>query len=396
MIAPPAFRLLGVALRISPLCAGVVAVVTVLYPAVTARLVPGVGAAGAYLMAFWLGVLLLGSLLLHQVGHVAACRVAGVAVTEAVLSLPGRVEHEDPGTPRQAAIVAVGGPVVSLGVTGPCAALAVLTSGVPAALFGALAVINGVGVLAGGGRVLRAAVWAWSGSRATGDRVAGGAGRVLAMVAAVAPLPLVRADDPAGCVVLVAAGWLLAAFLWRGARESVPRQGISGWLVVGALSVAAMLLVRTFLVQSMVVTSGSMDGTLRSGDHIVVDRLSYLLGGIQRGDVVVLSKPAGVDAPEGELVKRVIGVAGDRLEARDGRVLRNGTPLDEPYLPPSCTEHAAGLAPVTVPDGQVYLLGDNRCDSLDSRSFGPVDRGLVRGRAVAVIWPLEHAGALPN
>ena len=85
-----------------------------LYPAVTARLVPGIGSAGAHLMAFLLGVLLLVSLLLHHLGHVVACRAAGVTVTELTLSLPGHLEHEDPGTPRQAAVVAVGGPATSL------------------------------------------------------------------------------------------------------------------------------------------------------------------------------------------------------------------------------------------------------------------------------------------
>jgi signal peptidase I len=103
-----------------------------------------------------------------------------------------------------------------------------------------------------------------------------------------------------------------------------------------------------------------------------------------------------VAAPEDVLVKRVIGVPGDRLEARAGQVVRSGVALAEPYLLPGCADNAADLEPVVVPDRTVYLLGDNRCHSLDSRSFGPVDQGLVEGRAVAVIWPLDHVGAIPG
>jgi len=407
----PAGRLLGVPLRISPVWAGVLVVVTVLYPGVTARLVPGIGRPGAYLLAGGLAVLLLVSLLVHELGHLAACRIAGVAVRSVVLSLPGgSVEHDNPDTARQAAIVAVGGPAASLMLAGLCTALAGLgpDGGVWTALLGVTAVINlavtGFTLLPGlpmdGGELVLAAVWAWSGSPATGRRVAGRAGRLLAIVVAVSPLPLVRTDDLAGSAVILAAGWLVAAYVWRGAGPapagSALGRGIRTWLLVGAVSVAAMLLVRTFVVQSMVVASGSMDATLHTGDHIVVDKLSYLLGGIQRGDVVVLHRPAGVDAPEEVLVKRVIGLPGDRLEARDGRVFRNGVVLAEPYLPAGCADAAAGLNPVLVPDRQVYLLGDNRCHSLDSRSFGPVDQRLVEGRAIAVIWPLDHLGAIPS
>jgi signal peptidase I len=115
---------------------------------------------------------------------------------------------------------------------------------------------------------------------------------------------------------------------------------------------------------------------------------------VRLGDVVVLDRPPGVASAADELVKRVIGMPGDRIEARDGRVLRNGVPISEPYLRPGCADNAAGLAPVTVPSGQIYLLGDNRCHSLDSRGFGPVDMRSVQGRAVAIIWPLDHAGSI--
>jgi len=201
--------------------------------------------------------------------------------------------------------------------------------------------------------------------------------------------------------VVVAAGLLVASYVWQPnpAKATTSAQPVTGaairtWLVVGAVSLTAVLVLRAFVVQSLVVASGSMDDTLRTGDHIVVDKLSYLIGGVRLGDVVVLDRPPGVDTPEDELVKRVIGLPGDVLEAKDGRVLRNGLPVNEPYLRPGCADNAAGLKPVTVPIGQMYLLGDNRCHSMDSRSFGPVDEDLVQGRAVAIIWPFNRGGSI--
>ena len=403
-------RLLGVPVRIAPVWAGVVVVVTVLYPGVVARLVPGTGRLGAFLMAFGLAVLLLISLLVHEIGHLVGCRIAGVPVRGVTLSLPGgRVEHDDPGRPRQAAIIAVCGPSASLVLAALGAGLASLSAGgAPAALFGVTALINLAvaaftllpGLPMDGGELVLAGAWAWSGSRATGGRVAGAAGRVLAIVIALSPLPLARTDDLAGSAILLAAGGVVAAHVWRGAGSAatafVGTQRIPAWLVAGGVSVAAVLLVRALVVESLVVTSESMRPGLRTGDHIVVDKLSQVLGGVQRGDVVVLRRPPGADAAEDVLVKRVIGVGGDRISAHDRRVFRNDVALDEPYLSPGCADPAAGLASVAVPDRQVYVLGDNRCDSLDSRSFGPIDRALVEGRAVAVVWPLDRVGAIPG
>jgi signal peptidase I len=405
----PAGRLLGVPLRVSSAWIAVVVLVTVLYPGIVTRLAPGVPEPVAYLISFVLGWVLLGSLLVHETGHVIACRFAGVVVRAVVLTLPGgSVEHDRALTPKQVALAAVGGPAASLLLTMTAGALAVLGDGVPGALFGTVAAVNLVvtaftllpGLPMDGGELLRAAAWAWSGSPATGRRIARVAGQVIAVALALGPLLLVRADDLMGSVVVVTAGLLVAGYVWQpGPARVVKNEPVTGaairtWLVVGAVSVAAVLVLRAYVVQSLVVASGSMDDTLQTGDHIMVDKLSYLIGGVRLGDVVVLDRPAGVASEEDELVKRVIGLPGDRIEAREGRVLRNGVPVTEPYLKPGCADNAAGLKPVTVPNGQMYLLGDNRCHSLDSRGFGPVDESLVQGRAVAIIWPLDHAGSI--
>ncbi|TDQ04905.1 signal peptidase I [Labedaea rhizosphaerae] len=405
----PAGRLLGVPLRVSSAWIAVIALVTALYPGIVARLVPGLPVPVEYLISFVLGWVLLGSLLVHETGHVLACRLARVVVRAVVLSLPGgSVEHDRAYTPRQVAIAAVGGPAASLVLAIATGALAVLSGGVPGVLFGTTTAVNLAvtvftllpGLPMDGGELVRAAVWQWSGSPATGRKVARVAGQVVAIAVALGPLLLVRSDDLVGSGVVVAAGLLVAGYVWQpGPAKAVKDEAVTGaairtWLVVGAVSVAAVLVLRAYVVQSLVVASGSMDDTLRTGDHIVVDKLSYLIGGVRLGDVVVLDRPPGVASEEDELVKRVIGLAGDRIEARDGRVLRNGVPIDEPYLRPGCADNAAGLKPVTVASGQVYLLGDNRCHSLDSRGFGPVDESLVEGRAVAIIWPVDHAGSI--
>jgi signal peptidase I len=405
----PAGRLLGVPLRVSSAWIAVIVLVTVLYPGIVTRLAPGLPAPVAYLISFVLGWVLLGSLLVHETGHVIACRLAGVVVRAVVLTLPGgSVEHDRAHTPRQVAIAAAGGPAASLALTMATGALAVLSGGVPGVLFGTAAAVNLVvtaftllpGLPMDGGELLRAAAWAWSGSQATGRRIARVAGQVIAVALALGPLLLVRSDDLVGSAVVVAAGLLIAGYVWQPGPEKVVRTepvtgaAIRTWLVVGAVSVAAVLVLRAYVVQSLVVASGSMDNTLQTGDHIVVDKLSYLIGGVRLGDVVVLDRPPGVASEEDELVKRVIGLPGDRIEAHEGRVLRNGVPIDEPYLRPGCADNAAGLKTVTVPSGQMFLLGDNRCHSLDSRGFGPVDESLVQGRAVAIIWPLDHAGSI--
>jgi signal peptidase I len=165
-------------------------------------------------------------------------------------------------------------------------------------------------------------------------------------------------------------------------------------VIVGAVVVA--LLVKTFLVQAFRIPSESMDPTLMVGDRVLVNKLSYRLHDVNRGDVVVFSRPdalpGGPDDPQ-DLIKRVIGLPGETVEARDGQVYVDGRPLDEPYLPEGTTTSNLEQ-PITVPEGQVLVMGDNRDNSQDGRVFGPIPIDTIVGRAFVIIWPPGRFGSL--
>ena len=178
-------------------------------------------------------------------------------------------------------------------------------------------------------------------------------------------------------------------------RRSSTRNAIE-WVavVVGAIVVA--LLVKTFLVQAFRIPSESMDPTLIKGDRVLVNKLSYRLHDVNRGDVVVFERPdslpGGPDDPK-DLIKRVIGLPGDTVYARDGTVFVNDKPLDEPYLPDGTTTVNMDQ-PITVPDGEVWVMGDNRGNSQDSRVFGTIPESSIVGRAFLLMWPLNRFGSL--
>lgn len=165
-------------------------------------------------------------------------------------------------------------------------------------------------------------------------------------------------------------------------------------VIVGAVLVA--LLVRNFVVQSFQIPSGSMHPTLLEGDRVLVNRLSYRLHDINRGDVIVFARPdsapASPDEPD-DLIKRVIALPGETIEAREGKVYIDGRQLDEPYLDPGTL--TTGLdEPVTVPDGELFVMGDNRGNSADSRFIGAIPEDSVIGRAFAIIWPPSRFSGL--
>ena len=187
--------------------------------------------------------------------------------------------------------------------------------------------------------------------------------------------------------------------------KSRPYRTLTEWVIILMAVVLCTLLLRTYVVQSFSIPSLSMYPTLQVGDRIIVNKLSYDLHDIHRGDIVVFARPKLEDQEYADLVKRVIGLPGETISSRACRIYINGKQLSEPWLPPgpdSCSTSLPGDAhpqfdlpgPVKIPPGEYYVMGDIRTDSEDSRFFGPIPKSLIVGRAVAVVWPLGHIKGL--
>ena len=188
----------------------------------------------------------------------------------------------------------------------------------------------------------------------------------------------------------------------RTAGDAVRPGGISRrwrwvieWAVVLVIALAVALCVRAFVIQTFYIPSASMEPTLMIGDRIIVDKLSYDLHAVHRGDIIVFNRPPGEpkSANIQDLVKRVVGLPGETIWSSDGNVYVQGPDTaDKVVLVP---EPVAGtqLGPVirrqTVPPDDYYVLGDNRTNSDDSRYFGYVPRSDIVGRVVMRIWPVS-------
>jgi signal peptidase I len=152
------------------------------------------------------------------------------------------------------------------------------------------------------------------------------------------------------------------------------------------------LVIIAFVVQAFFIPSGSMEPTLRTGDRILVGKFAYRVWEIRRGDIIVFRYPLN---PNKDFVKRVVGLPGERIEMKDGLVRIDGQPLSEIYptaLPGGDLPCSSNYGPQTVPEDSVFVLGDNRCNSEDSRFFGFVPLKNVVGRAMAVYWPPDRIG----
>ncbi len=182
-------------------------------------------------------------------------------------------------------------------------------------------------------------------------------------------------------------------------------RAIVEWIAVIAGAIVVAFLVKTFLVAAYYIPSESMEPTLEQDDRIVVNKLSYDFHGVNRGDLVVFSKPAVLNSNTPDLIKRVIGLEGETIELVDGSVYIDGRKLIEPYVEgkesvwlgfrnDEIVALCGGVDHCTVPEDHVFVMGDNRDNSTDSRVFGPIPEGDIVGRAFLKIWPLSGVGWL--
>jgi signal peptidase I len=188
----------------------------------------------------------------------------------------------------------------------------------------------------------------------------------------------------------------------RAAPKTSTRRLLVEFVSLAAVAIVMSIVLRAFVIGTYLIPSGSMEPTLMINDRIMVDKLSYHLHAIHRADVVVFSTPPAEDCggpAVADLVKRVIGLPGETISLSKGQVAIDGKPLAEPWLPADAQRvTAAGPAhtaysltrPYTVPTGDVYVMGDNRTLSCDSRYWGPILESSIVGKVDLRIWPLSR------
>lgn len=164
------------------------------------------------------------------------------------------------------------------------------------------------------------------------------------------------------------------------------------WALHIIIAVVIGVLIVTFVAQRTIVFGSSMEPTLHDGDQMVIEKISPRTGKLKVGDIVTVYVPEELSEGRNYIIKRVIGVANDTVEIKDGNVYLNGEKLEEGYASGDYThEVAPEYNKVTVPEGQVYVLGDNRLRnaSKDSRSIGPIEIDKIKGRAILRFYPFN-------
>ncbi len=194
------------------------------------------------------------------------------------------------------------------------------------------------------------------------------------------------------------------------------RKALPFWLELPLLVLIALIvavIIKTFLIQAFWIPSSSMEDTLQINDRVLVYKLAYRIGDIDRGHVIVFDDPrgpeedgesifeaarrnvaeaVGLSTPRSEFIKRVIGLPGETIEVRENTVHVDDVPIDEPYLKAGSV--MTDFDAVTVGPGELFVMGDNRNASQDSRFFGTIPEDTVVGRGFVIIWPLSRFGGL--
>ncbi|MGC9072538.1 MAG: signal peptidase I [Caldisericum sp.] len=158
---------------------------------------------------------------------------------------------------------------------------------------------------------------------------------------------------------------------------------LRSWIILILIAFLISFLLRTYVIQPFRVQMTSMVATLEPGDLVLVEKVTYRFSKPHRGDVVVFIPP---NSPNDRYIKRVIGLPGETISIKNGTVYIDHKPLHEPYL----NSPMRDMEPVKVPSDSVFVMGDNRSVSLDSRYFGPIKISSIIGRAILVYWPINH------
>lgn len=184
------------------------------------------------------------------------------------------------------------------------------------------------------------------------------------------------------------------------AKQRRQLRGTIEWVLIIGAALLAAFLIKTFLIQAFFIPSESMVPQLEKGDRVLVNKLSYRLHDINRGDIVVFERPPSepTDPEIKDLIKRVVGLPGETISTdTTGRVRINGKPLREPYLEDGVSTMGQGGEPLKafkIPSDHYWVMGDNRANSRDSRYFSAIDEDLIVGRAFIRVWPFSSFGLL--
>lgn len=161
------------------------------------------------------------------------------------------------------------------------------------------------------------------------------------------------------------------------------------YIFVIAIAIIIAILIRTFIIHPYMIPTSSMEPTILMGDNLLVEKITYRFHSPKVGDIVVFKNPSG---SEKQLVKRIIGVPGDHVEiTEDGHVILNGKAYEESY---TIYQNVGQSFNFDIPDNTVFVLGDNRGNSQDSRWFGPISEDIIIGRAIFRHWPLNRFGLI--
>ena len=191
----------------------------------------------------------------------------------------------------------------------------------------------------------------------------------------------------------------------RSRRLESSLRSMIEWVAVAIAALAVALLIKAFLLQAFYIPSASMADTLQVDDRVLVNKLSYRIGDVDRGDIIVFEKPENAPGDIEDFIKRAVALPGETITFVGGEIFIDGQLLNEPYVVGPTNAPLAAIqsegctntpAPdrCTLADGYYFVLGDNRNNSTDSRVFGPIHEDVIVGRAFLKVWPLSELGFL--